>query len=158
MPSDQEIHAVLAAPILFFLTFVAIAVAATVTVWRVMRWRYNAVIDKEKELHALSRREVEYLKNEAERSTGQAIKQIEALKHEALKQQLPAEVTAKLDQLTSTTSAITSQLLALGQANSAATLGLWQPSERWRPSQPSNATLPSESPGPSQPQSRFDQR
>jgi hypothetical protein len=148
MPSlDQQINAVLAAPTLFFLTFVAIAVAATVTAWRVMRWRYVAVIDKERELHALSRREVEYLKDEAERITSQATKQIEALKQE----HLPAEVTAKLDQLTSTTSAISTQLFALGQANSAAIvspqrLGLWQPqaqaSESWGP-------------GPSRPASPF---
>ena len=110
----EQLNSVFAAPIPWFIALVAIAVV----MWRVFEWAYRSLLNKRKELYELSRSEVDYWKEIAERTTIDATQQIELLKKD---RNLTAEAKTQLDQLTETTSHLTTQLNLLGQANSSAT-------------------------------------
>jgi hypothetical protein len=136
----EQINAVLAAPIPFFLAMIVVAVV----VWRGGEWLYRSVLNKRKELYELSRNEVEHWKQEAERTTKELTRQIELLKTE---QDNVALTRAALDKLTVTTSQLGGQLKALGQANSSHTgptgpgppLFDWT-SAGWKPRNPTDVT------------------
>jgi hypothetical protein len=118
---SEEVNAVLAAPIPF-VTAVGASVAA---IWGVMEWFYRSGRNKRKELHELSRLDVERWKDQAEQTTEDAAKQIEQLRAELDKEKhLSTEAKAQLDQLKASTSKLTVQLTALGQANSGSTSGM----------------------------------
>jgi hypothetical protein len=122
MPSlADQISAVFAAPILFLIALVFFWLA----IWRLLEWRYRAVIDKTKELAELSRIEVNHWKDAAARSASQAAERVETLK----KENLSATAKKVLEQLTDDTSAVNFQLSELAKANSAPfpTPGLWKP-------------------------------
>ena len=123
MPSvADQLALVLKAPVLFLIALFVFWLA----IWRIMEWRYQAVINKTQELFALSRKEIQHWKNAAVRSTSQAAEQVETLK----KKDLPAEAKTVLDQLTRSTSRINSELAELGKASSASedySVGLWKP-------------------------------
>jgi hypothetical protein len=112
----DQLGAVLAAPIPFFIAVVVIAWAA----WRAWQWRFKAVFEKQKELYDLSRLEVDHWKDRAKLTTEEAtqqIEQIEVLQRPGAAEDVKAQ-QAQIDQLKQTISRLTSQLNALGQANS----------------------------------------
>ncbi len=111
-PSEQ-LAAVLAAPIPFFIVVAIIAFAA----WRAWQWRFKAVFEKQKELHELSRLEVDYWKNNAERTTNELAETIGLLQEQ---QNLTAEAKKQLGLARESVLALTAQLNRLGQANSSA--------------------------------------
>jgi hypothetical protein len=113
-PLYEQINAVLAAPIPFFIAVVVIAWAA----WHAWQWRFKAVFEKQKELYDLSRSEVEHWKDIAQRTTIELSGKIELLQKE---QNLTTQTREQLDQLLQATSQLGGQLRALGQANSSHT-------------------------------------
>ena len=114
---SQQVAAVLTAPIPFFLAVGAVAVG----IWGVLEWIYRAVLIKRRELYDISRLEVDRWKDRAEQTTEDAVKQIEQLSAELEKEKhLSTQAKAQLDQLKASTSKLTVQLTALGQANSSA--------------------------------------
>jgi hypothetical protein len=106
----EQINAVLAAPIPFFLAVIVVAVI----VWRGGEWLYRSVLNKRKELYELSRNEVEHWKQEAERTTKELTGQIELLKTE---QENTVLTKTALDKLMATTSQLAGQLDQLSKAN-----------------------------------------
>jgi hypothetical protein len=110
----EQLGAVLAAPIPFFIAVVVIAWAA----WRAWQWRYKAVFEKQTELYAPSRQEVAHWKDLAERTAKVATQQLEQLtKQLANKQDTTTETKKRLGELTGTIGQIEKQPNALGQAN-----------------------------------------
>jgi hypothetical protein len=111
MPSvADQLAAVLKAPVLFAIT----SSVFWVVIWRLMEWRYRAGFSKTRELFDLSRAEIEYWKDAAARSAGQAAERVEVLK----KKDLPAEAIKVLNQLKDATSRVSFELKELGKANS----------------------------------------
>jgi cytoskeletal protein RodZ len=114
----EQLGAVTAAPIPFFIALIVIAWIA----WRAWQWRFKAVFEKQKELYEFSRLEVDHWKERAKLTTEEAtrqIEQIEVLQRPAAAEEVNAQ-RAQIDQLKQTISRLTSQLNALGQANSSA--------------------------------------
>jgi hypothetical protein len=104
----DQVSAALAAPIPFFVVVAIIAWAA----WRAWRWRFKAVLEKQTELYTLSREEVAYWKDLAQRTANELTQQIVVLKKE---KDINAETQIKLDGLTAR---LSRELDRLGQANS----------------------------------------
>jgi hypothetical protein len=142
----EQINAVLAAPIPFFLAVIVVAVI----MWRGGEWLYRSVLNKRKELYDLSRLEVDHWKDRAELTAAEAKQQVEQIE---VMQQRPAaaeDVKAQqeqIDQLKQTISRLTGQLGALGQANSSGPTGPTGPagpmdwtSSGWKPRNPTNVT------------------
>jgi hypothetical protein len=98
------------APVLFVIALIFF----TAVIWRLMEWRYRAVVDKMKELSELTRIEVEHWKDTAARSNTQIAEQVKSLQKETL----PDDAKSVLDQLAHTTSRVSSELDELGKANS----------------------------------------
>jgi hypothetical protein len=111
----DQLGAVLAAPILFFVLVAIIAWAA----WRAWQWRFKAVFEKQKELYDLSRLEVDHWKTNAERTAKKLAEKIDLL------QNLTTETKKSLGSAREMVLALTSQLNRLGQANSCAHRSNW---------------------------------
>ena len=111
---NEQLSAVLAAPIPFFIAVALITWAA----WHAWQWRFKAVFQKQKELYELSRSEVDHWKTNAELTAKALSEKIDLLE----KQQNQSEETKK--QLASAKEGVTelkTQLQRLGQANSSST-------------------------------------
>jgi hypothetical protein len=139
----EQLSAVLAAPIPFFVAVVIIAWAA----WVAWRWRFKAVFEKQSELYDLSRLEVGHQKDLAERTVKELTAQFGMLQKE---RELNAEHIAEIERLTAR---LTGELNQLGQANSSPTSptsrpGIWPrgsevmdwTSSGWRRRNPTDAT------------------
>jgi chromosome segregation ATPase len=84
-----------------------------------IEWSYRSVLNKRKELFELSRSEVAYWKDLAERTTNDATRQVEQLERLLAKEQdLTADAKGQITQLTETISRLSGQLSSLGHANS----------------------------------------
>jgi hypothetical protein len=140
----EQLGAVLAAPIPFFIAVVVIAWAA----WRAWQWRFAAVFNKQKELYDLSRSEVGHWKELAERTTNELNERIGSLQKE---KELSEEEKRELYGLTARLAA---QLKGLGQANNSVVVTSAVPyarpinpppvmdwtSDGWKPRNPTNST------------------
>jgi hypothetical protein len=126
---SEQLSAVFAAPIPFAIALVPLGVA----MWGAFEWSYRSVLNKRKELFELSRSEVGYWKDHAERTAKAATQQLGQL-DELISKQLDItagttkqvkELTADLREearnqvghLTATIKQLDGQLNALGQAN-----------------------------------------
>ena len=120
----QQIHAVLSAPIPFFVTLFAVLTFALAAMWRAFEWRYRAVIDRTNELYKIASSEAQLAAQAATRKEIELKDTIAKLTErikgfEKQKDKLPAEVRPKIDDLTSTLLTANSQLNELGKANTA---------------------------------------
>lgn len=120
----QQIHAVLSAPIPFFIALFAVLAFALVAMWRAFEWRYRAVIDRTNELYKIATSEAQLATQVATRGEIELkdtlAKLTERIKgFEKQKDKLPADVRPKIDDLTSTLLTANSQLSELGKANTA---------------------------------------
>ena len=125
----QQIHAVLSAPIPFFVALFAVLAFALVAMWRAFEWRYRAVIDRTNELYKIATSEAQLAAQAATRRQIELKDTIAKLTErikgfEKQKDKLPAEVRPKIDDLTSTLLTANSQLNELGKANTAVSQAL----------------------------------
>jgi hypothetical protein len=111
----EQLGAVLAAPIPFFLAVVAVAVV----VWRGGEWLYRSVLNKRKELYGLSRNEVEHWKNNAELTAKKLTETVDQLEKQ---ENLTEETKRDLGIARGGLAELKTQLDRLGQANNSATV------------------------------------
>ena len=116
----QQINAVLSAPIPFFFALLVIAGAT----WGAFRWAYHAVIEKRKTLYELSTLEAQHAAQAATRREAELKGTIEQLTEliktlQKQKDQFPSDVQLVLENMTNTSSIASSQLMQLGNANTA---------------------------------------